>query len=158
MLEERLNAIKIAREKRNLVMANQLKEEQTRKENFLTTFENDKLSIRVKEIIEVAKELQKNGFLLGEKKSWDKAPFFVSDGINHGFGFVCEGNPYTSPLALQISGLGYEGGGCCGTSFIFNDDGVVKFSDYIYKTKNIQKILADFDEFERKFYEFVDSL
>lgn len=118
-----------------------------------------KYSDKIKELIEVGNHLLNNGFLLGEKKSWDKAPTFVSEGINHRFGFVCNGNPYTSPKSLQIKGLGYVCGGCDGVNnFILSENGVQEFSEYVFKTKGFVTIEKDLLDFEKRFYEYVDSL
>lgn len=118
-----------------------------------------KYSDKIKEIIEVGNYLMQNGFLLGEKKSWDKAPKFVSEGINHQFGFVCYGNPYSNPKGLTIRGLGYVCGGCDGVNnFMVSEQGVQEFSEYVFKTKGFITIEKDLLDFEKRFYEYVDSL
>ena len=155
-MNERFEKIANARVQRDLREQSAKQLEMDKKTAFCTHFKA--YGERIRELIAVAKELQRNGFLLGEKPDWSVAPRFVSCGIRHRFGFIVNGNPFTSPYSLQVIGIGYEGGGVNGRSFIINEYGVSQFSEYVYNTMNTHRIDSDFDAFEREFYKFVDNL
>lgn len=156
-LQERLSRISAARERMDNDSREKLASESKKLNDYMFYF--DKYSDRIADIISVAEHLQRNRILLGKKKGWDDAPTFVSDGISHRFGFVCDGNPYFSPYDLKILGVGYRAGGCCGHKHhVMNQYGFVSFSDYFYKTKSRERLEKDFLEFEKSFYDYVDSL
>lgn len=156
-LEERLSRISAARKRMDNDSREKLESEAKKRNDYMSYF--DKFSNRIADIINVAEHLQRNRILLGKKKAWDKVPTFVSDGIGHGFGFVCDGNPYFDPYDLKILGVGYHAGGCCGHKHhVMNQCGFVSFSDYFYNTRGRERLEKDFLEFEKGFYDYVDSL
>lgn len=124
------------------------------------------LASRITELIEVANEMVANGIQLGEfVGDWNtKSPKFISDGIFHRFGFIANGDIYKSsisthnPRRILILGVGKCGGGCCGSNFTVDQDGIItSWNTDVYK-RGIDDFLAKFDKFEKEFYEYVDNL
>lgn len=156
-LQDRLNHISNARVIRDELEIMRREAECKRKEEYQEYF-NQHLK-RIDALILTARHLQANGFLLGKKPQWDKAPEFVSDGIYHKFGFVCKGNPYMDADKLEVIGVGYVAGGCDGhINTIIDENGFVSMNECYYKTKTKEQVEAELLDFEKRFYEFVDSL
>jgi hypothetical protein len=80
-----------------------------------------------------------------------KTPEFEADGSVHDLGFVINRNGY-------LASIGTKGGGWDGANFEVNSKGVI-ISDpdrqFEYKC---ERFLKNFDDFEKRFYEYVDSL
>lgn len=126
-------------------------------------------SERIKNLIVVAQELCANNIPIGELgKSIGGLPEhkFVSNGIDHRFGFIAH-RPYEHSRNIGIYGIGHKGGGCCGVDFVLNESGVAEFSNYYCYEWNrnyterilcFEKLERKLLEFEKKFYEYVDSL
>lgn len=156
-LQERLNHISNARVLRDDLEMKARVAEYQRREEYIEYF--DKYLKRIDDLIMTAKHLQANGFLLGNRVGWNKTPEFVSEGIYHQFGFVCDGNPFCDPYNLKVIGVGYEAGGAYGeTNTIINESGFISMNECYYKTKKKEQVEADLLDFEKRFYEFVDSL
>lgn len=156
-LQERLNNISKAGVLRDDLEMKARVADYQRREDYKRHF--DKYLKRIDDLIMTAKHLQANGFLLGEKPKWDKAPEFVSEGIYHKFGFVCKGNPYMDADKLEVIGVGYKAGGCDGhINTIIDENGFVSMNECYYKTKTKEQVEAELLDFEKRFYEFVDSL
>lgn len=115
---------------------------------------------RIKDLLKIAKELHRNGFDLGKRRGlWDDGlPKFVTDGIDHFFGFYLSGNKYHNYSMCQVMDfIGCEGSGCCGKDLKINTDGrVVECSKWFYDTR--RNLVEIFLNFEKEFYEYVDSL
>lgn len=134
----------------------------------MCNFENKigELANRISELIEVANEMIANGIQLGEfVGDWNvESPKFISDGIFHRFGFVVKGQVYKSsvtnhdPKIILIRGVGKCGGGCCGSDFIVDQEGIITSWNTDVYNKGIDDFLTKFDKFEKEFYEYVDSL
>lgn len=145
-------------------------EDKKRAESYerMCNFENKigELATRISELIEVANEMIANGIQLGEfVGDWNsESPKFISDGIFHRFGFVVNGQVYKSsisyhdPKRILILGVGKRGGGCCGSDFIVDQDGVITSWNTDVYHKGIDDFLSKFDKFEKEFYEYVDNL
>ena len=123
---------------------------------------------RMRELMKVARSLRANRIPLGKYNSYRQtAPEFVSDGIDHRVGFIVNSNPFWNQSTLNPVGFGVIGGGACGNDVQFNEDG--KLCE-VYKDngmpgpwtdgdiRNLERFVGGFDEFERKFYEYVDNL
>lgn len=127
---------------------------------------------RMKELMKVARSLRANRIPLGKYHNGPRAcaPQFVSDGIAHRLGFIVDSNPFWNRDLLDPVGLGIIGGGACGNDIQFNEDGklceVFRCSGmpgnvgswWDSDIRHLEEFVAGFDEFERKFYEYVDNL
>lgn len=145
-------------------------EDKKRKESYerMCNFENKigELASRISDLIEVANEMVANGIQLGEfVGDWNsKSPKFISDGIFHRFGFIVKGQVFKSsischdPRRILILGVGKCGGGCCGSDFTVDQDGVITSWNTDVYHKGIDDFLSKFDKFEKEFYEYVDNL
>ena len=98
---------------------------------------------------------------------------FETNGIKHGIGFVFD---YTRGWRdknnrIAVVGIGIEGGGCCGNDIIIDRDGDIiknpldhvigcwtKENAYFDFCSKAAEFLKGFDEFEKKFYDYVDNL
>ena len=156
----------------------EVKRVMSEKEIFASRLEAFKaLSPRINKMWDVANALRHNGFKLGDKIDRNGLGNFESDGICHRLGFYYKGNPYWGPI--PIDGFGIQGGGCCGSSVyidryanIFWRGGILNANtinnlDYRVPTPaydcghincKLVEILEGFDEFERKFYEYAESV
>lgn len=125
-----------------------------------------KLAPRIKELVSVAQALWEKKIPLG-RRTTDWAGYkdeFLSEGIHHKLGFI----------DAEINGIpvyvGEVGGGACGGDFIVSVAGeniltskydrehipdAVFSKDWAGKAEGF---LAGFDEFEKRFYEYVDTL
>lgn len=146
---DRLNRIAKAKERRDYELNEITNAEERAKEAYIS-FLKENYSEKARELIIVANELIKNRFPLGENDC------FASDGIVHNFGFVVYGCSMFNNISIR--GIGFEGGGVCGDDFYITEDGAINFSDYFYKQVSGKALRAAFDEFENKFYKYVDSL
>lgn len=130
-----------------------------------------RLAPRIAKMWDVANALIKNGFRLGTAREWVGIKYYSleSDMQYHCLGFAVECN--------TISGFGIVGGGCCGMSILLDTNGQIKReinwnelkhnyhtgkSYYNYENPDIvdkiSKILDGFDEYEKRFYEFAESV
>jgi hypothetical protein len=156
-LQERLNNISNARVLRDDLEIKARVAEYHRRDEYQAYF--DKYLKRIDDLIMTAKHLQANGFLLGKRVGRNNSPEFVSEGISHQFGFVCDGNPFCDPYNLKVIGVGYKAGGADGeTNTIINESGFISMNECYYKTKKKEKVEADLLDFEKRFYKFVDTL
>lgn len=122
------------------------------------------LATRIKDIVAIGVACYDNGILLGEPCGFNsKSPEFVSDSINHRFGFIVEGweffhdkvnHPIVCPFAI-----GVRGGGSDGDDFIVNTGGCVASGqnkgNYIQCLKDF---LKKFPTFEAQFKEYIANL
>lgn len=155
---ERLKNIAIARQKED----EKERLAQQKKEDDIVSFFNyvSAYGEEIGDLIKVANELMKHEFPLGKKNNIYGTYEFISNGIDHNFGFVVSGSPRFDPFNLTIRGVGYRSGGVCGeVDFVANADGVIEFSEYFYRTRDgITGFARDFEKFKEKFYEYVDRL
>lgn len=124
------------------------------------------LTPRIKELMTVGMALLTNHIPFGRVGGFlNNDEEFITNGITHELGFFFERAKDNSPLL----GIGIEGGGCCGHDLVVNAEGeFVKnidpyakgynyngYYDYCIKYK---QFIKDFDEFEKKVYQYVDNL
>lgn len=158
-LQQRLQRIKDAKTELEYKKMTELQALNAKKEEFRTKLVP--YAQRIKDLLAIASELRANKLSLGKRKCGSLGiteDEFVTDGISHKFGFVIP-SAYADPHRGELLGLGYEGGGCCGEAdLIIGEDGrVLCWSDYMFRTR-FDRIESDFLDFERRVYEYVDSL
>lgn len=119
------------------------------------------LAPRIKEIITLCRALLENDFPIGRDGK------LKTDGIRHNLGIYFE-RTWNGLLFLNV---GIAGGGCCGYDLAINENGElvknpldiivgardynVAYRDYVNKAR---QFVDDFDDFEQRFYDYVDSL
>ena len=103
---------------------------------------------RIKAIIEVGSKLVENKMPLGKNDR------FESNGWDHRFGFMVDGNRLFTPDKWKIVGIGSEGGGWAGSDLTVNENGeVVSYSSRY----NCITWTEEFEAFEEAFYNYVDN-
>ena len=158
--EERLKKIAELRKAEDLKVKMQNEQKARDLANYMLSIKL--LSKRAKDLLDVAKELDTQGFTLGEIKSdsngISKSPLFVSEAISHRFGFLVERNPFGEGKNLNPYAIGIRGGGCCGEDHTINENGdFVKFNKDIY-SRGSDYFITLFNKFENAFYEYLDNL
>lgn len=138
----------------------QKESESLKKANYLKKIKE--LQPRVKDLLDVARELDRQGFKLGDMCGYGSSatPIFVSDGIAHRFGFLVRKNPYWGGVNLKPFAIGIEGGGCNGANHAINEDAdfiEYYFNDCVYR-EGYQYFIDKFNKLEKDFYEYVDKL
>ena len=140
-LQERLNKIS---NKGNELKKQQIAEVKSREEKIID-FQNKilTLSTRIASLIEIGNALVTNNLQCGS---------FRANGLSHKLGLYCKGK--------NVVGLGIVGGGYCGEDFAVNAQGAFiehpsKLLDYVGKC---EQFLEEFDDFEKKLFEYVDNL
>lgn len=121
------------------------------------------LAPRIKDLLEVARELQRNGFDLGENDapshSFSKMPEFETNWWDHRLGFFCENRQYRPVRRTLAFGIGFMGGGAAGPDFLVDEEGELHADFKHYTTfPNCKDILDTLDDFEKGFYAYVESL
>ena len=114
------------------------------------------LAPRISDMLDIAQHLYAKGISIGPKRTLhgsEHSDEFISSWWSHNFGFCY--NRGTEPREYPIW-IGFINGGACGVDMCVDRDGnIVKgcrnFMD-------MQSMLKQFDEFERKFYDYVESL
>lgn len=165
-----MNRIEKIRAKRQALDA-QAKSEQERKEQTVKFYTNrlKQFAPRINELMQLAMELLKNDIPLG-KRYKDLVFYkdeFVTEGIHHRLGFYFK---YENGRRYLL-GIGIEGGGCCGHDLAVNTNGTIiknpldiiigcrdyekAYTDFCGKC---QDFLEEFDEFEKKVFDYVDNL
>lgn len=136
---------------------------------------------RMHELMKVGRALYDAGIPLGEDDPDNPGARecgdveFVTNGWSHRVGFVAavriNGHIPSRGQNLPV-GFGICGGGAAGESIEFNEDGELEFlrrpfgkpagvSGRPWDDKDIrhlERFVAQFDDFEKKFYEYVDNL
>ncbi len=134
------------------------------------------LAPRIGEMFKVAEALTKNGFWMGPATGFkSKTPRFLTDGINHRFGFYVN-HPYLDAPGRNYTLTGYlgiENGGAAGDFHLMidrcgraayrcgsecfrcepRDDERYEWTrnDYL---KDLKRAVKEFDQFEADFYEY----
>lgn len=164
-LIDRINA------KGNKMRQDKIDESNKKKKDFLSKLDKVKeLAPRISKMWDVAQALISNGFRLGDVKYRAGSEYYTleSDGTCHWLGFVINGN--------VVKGFGIVGGGCCGKSLVCDKKGEfginmettyacgdlsVKYYpawEYPHYVSKLNEIVCGFDDYERKFYEFAESI
>ena len=142
---DRLNKIAMAKAEKDEAMqvaeVTQKTKEQEYREHIL------KYGKRIKAIMEVANGLIDAGYPLG------KNDCFKSNGWSHNFGIIADGCSLFNNLR-NVRGVGYEGGGWAGDDLTVAPDSIISFAI----KGSCRKWTTDFNNFEKEFYAYVDSL
>ena len=116
--------------------------------NLIQTIED--LKPRIKELIETATVCLENGIEIEE---------FVTNYMSHKVGFSM-----TFPSDKKIYFIGINGGGYCG-NYNFRTDGIKIYEEHIDTRhrqdptiSHMKKFLQCFDDFENKFYKYIDTI
>lgn len=157
-LQQRLQRIKNAKTELEYKKMTELQALNAKKEEFRIKLVP--YAQRIKDLLAIASELRANKLSLGKRK-WNSFGFaedeFVTEGFYHKFGFVIP-SAVADPDCGKLLGIGYAGGGACGDTLVIGADGIVShWSDYMFRTR-FDCIESDFLDFERRVYEYVDSL
>ena len=124
------------------------------------------LTPRIKELITVGVALLANNIPFGKVSGgWEAHEEFITNGITHELGFFFKFAKDNSPLL----GIGIKGGGCDGHDLAVNADGEFVININPYKKgynydgyydycRKYKQFIKDFDEFEKKVYQYVDNL
>ena len=124
------------------------------------------LTPRIKELITVGVALLTNHIPFGKVSGgWEAYEEFITNGITHKLGFFFKYGKDNSPLL----GIGIKGGGCDGHDLAVNADGefvinidpyakVYRYDGYYDYCRKCRQFIKDFDEFEKKVYQYIDNL
>jgi hypothetical protein len=154
-----LEAIRAKRMAINEAEREALRAKEERRNDFINTIET--LDERIGKLLAVANCMTENGFPLGRScGSWlsTSSPEFISEGIDHRFGFIVSGDPYHAPLKCVAYGVGIKGGGCNGSDFIVNDEGcIIDWNERIFD-RGIEEFIGRFERFEANCYKYVNEV
>ena len=136
-----------------------------------------RLATRLTAMMVLADEMVKNRISFGGTNYIHGLSFgdnFETNGITHNIGFVFEypkGRGMDINYRMRVIGIGIEGGGCCGNDIVIdrNGDIVINPLDHVIGcwtkenafhdfSNKVTQFLNGFDEFEKKFYDYVDNL
>ena len=169
MEESRIDRIRKAAEKRNQEL--QKKMDATQEKVQMYTDRIHDYAPRIAILIDLAQELVKNGLPLGKQIPWAagfKREEFWAEGIYHHIGFI----RYVKDGRLYLPDkIGIEGGGCDGYDIEINRYGKIMKNplDMVIGTRTREnaewdffnkcdRFFKEFDDFERRVCEYVDSL
>lgn len=149
-----------------LAKAKQAKEEHIKK--MLATVKS--WAPRIKELMATFNALVDRNVKLPASSSYmDITPDFITNGWSHHVGFIARYSCFSGHLE-PARGVGKAGGGACYDDVFFNEDGVpTKFHPdgmvigvnapmHDGNIRNLEDFVSGFEEFEKRFYAFVDSL
>jgi hypothetical protein len=151
-MNNRINAIAEFAQKRDMEIANKKKQAEDREEFLKQTILG--WSERIQQLIETANACLEYGIKFWHDSASDRNydhNYFVTDGCSHILGFEC--NRFHP---AQITRIGKEGGGCCYYD-VFTDGKTIEATgdDRLWA---LEKFVGNFDEFETKFYAYVDKI
>ena len=124
------------------------------------------LAPRIKELITVGEILLENNISFGNRVGFRREyEEFITNGITHELGFFFKFGKHNSPLL----GIGIKGGGCDGHDLAVNIYGEIvinidpyakgyNYDGYYDYCRKYKQFINDFDEFESKFYQYVENL
>lgn len=138
------------------------------------------LAPRISELMDIANALSANNIPIGKLYSQTIRynAKFISEGIDHRLGFVIEYSPRSmhamDPTGAKVIGFGIIGGGWYGGNLVIGKDGDIikgglEFDESMIHLKDdepykyvelekMERVIKGFDEFERRFFEYVDNL
>lgn len=115
------------------------------------------LQPRIQELLETATVCLESGIKL--INVYDDKKSFVTDGVGHRIGFYM-----LCTTDKKVYFMGIKGGGCCG-NYNFKTNGIENFEEHIESMhrkdptiSNLKKFLNGFEEFEHRFYNYVDEI
>lgn len=154
-----LDAIRAKRFAVNEAEREALRAKEERRNDFISTIKT--IDERIGKLLAVANCMTENGFPLGRSCGpglYAGSPEFISEGIDHRFGFIVSGNPYFTPLKCVAYGVGIKGGGCNGSDFIVNDEGcIIEWNEVVFE-RGIDEFMRRFEDFEANFYKYVNEV
>ena len=169
MEESRFDKIRNAAAKRNEELQKKMDATQVKVQMYTERIRG--YAPRIAILIDLAQELVKNGLPLGKQIPWAlgfNREEFWAEGIYHGVGFIREVKNGRVCLPDRI---GIEGGGCDGYDIEINRYGKIMKNplDVIIGTRTrenaewdffnkCERFLKEFDNFEKRVLEYVDSL
>lgn len=169
MEESRFDKIRKAAEKRDQELQKKRDAVQEKVQTYTDRIQS--YAPRIANLIDLAQELVKNGLTLGRIVPWAagfKREEFWAEGIYHGVGFIREVKNGRVCLPDRI---GIEGGGCDGYDIEINRYGKIMKNplDIIIGTRTrenaewdffnkCERFFKEFDNFEKRVLEYVDSL
>lgn len=116
-----------------------------------------KLAPRIADMLDIAQHLYNKNIPIGKKRTlhgMQHSDEFVSSWWNHNLGFCYDS--CKRPRVEYPMWFGFINGGAYGEDMCVDREGnIVRGS---HKYRNMQIMLEQFDEFERKFYDYVESL
>lgn len=116
-----------------------------------------KLAPRISDMLDIAQHLYENGISIGPKRSLHGSPHsdeFVSSWWWHNLGFCYDSS--IRPREEYPLWIGFINGGACGEDMCVDREGNIVKGHHKYG--DMQIMLERFDEFERMFYDYVESL
>lgn len=120
---------------------------------------------RISKMWDIAQALLDNGFRIGEEvPNYGLSPYhkLETNGWYHWIGFSVSND--------RIQWFGIEGGGACGRNFMIDKSGnCLLDKNAVYGMRNryfedcnnknhLDRIIKGFDEYEKKFYEYVETI
>lgn len=169
--DDRISRIRKAAEKRDAEKAAEEARKASELEAALQKVHD--LEGRVSDLIILANECLRNGYDIGKYTDHLYAKndphYFLTDGWNHQIGFITRRVGWHD---VVVEAVGIENGGACGSYdlIVTGEDTFYRHENYTclaqlygpaYKTPDIRdlnKFLAGFDKFEKRFLDYVDSL
>lgn len=106
------------------------------------------LYLRVKYLLDLANECIANGIEIGQILHSEGPNDFLTDSWAHRLGFYLQGG--------EVVAIGKEGGGACHFHVAITD--VETFVDGEDGFDTLKSILNNFDSFEKRFLDYIDSL
>ena len=151
-MNNRINAIAEFAQRRDDDIANKKKQAEDREEFLKQTILG--WSDRIQQLIDTANACVAHGIKFWHDYANDRGydhNYFRTDGCSHILGF--EFNPYRPSTITRI---GKEGGGCC--HFDVYTDGKSIMATGADRLWALERFVEVFDEFETKFYAYVDKV
>lgn len=120
-MENRIEKIRSFAEKRDKAKIDEIKKKARHLNELLAKVRS--FAPRMKELMKLAMALYENGIPLGKfTGTLEMTTEFVSNGWSHKTGFISS-YKYNNSITLPI-GFGIVGGGACGKTICFNDNGI----------------------------------
>lgn len=152
---EMLEKINRAADENNQKEARKAEEERRRHTAIINAVK--KLAPRIADMLDIAQHLYRKGIPIGKERTLHgmrHSDEFVSSWWSHNLGFCYDRS--RKPYEEYPIWFGFINGGACGEDLCVDKDGnIVKGRA---KDMDMQRMLEQFDEFERKFYDYVESL
>ena len=151
-MNNRINAIAAFAQRRDDEIAFKQKQAEDREECLKQTILG--WSARIQQLIDTANACVEHGInfyhFYVSNRAYDHN-YFITDGCSHILGF--EFNPHHPSTITRI---GKEGGGCC--HFDVYTDGKTITATGSDRLWALERFVEEFDEFETKFYAYVDKV
>lgn len=158
---ERINNVADARDKE---LARKVEDRRTRLNAKVMAI--NALGPRIKNMLDIAKTMWERRIPIGHKMPAMIGIHsdLVTDGIDHRLGFYVDSKREWSLFDYRTGypyAFGIEGGGCSGYGLEIDDKGIIVRGmpdRYGSAEDKMDYVIEHFDEFERKFYDYIESL